>query len=208
VSDSPPPSGDIELSATEVAELAEALVSAYAPAELDPRVNERLIRAAIQDPLAPPSSEELVESERLRRALDGDGTHPDMNLIGSLARAHGIAGADNVDAAVDNATRGALSRRAGQRHGNLIYVSFGVVVAAAAAVVLLVPGLEHPASERQERSTSPSPATAKLEASRSSEALFSERFERGRTSERIDRIASARARELRQNRFRSWGVDP
>src|SRR5690606_27984737 len=53
----------------------------------------------------------------------------------------------------------------------------------------------------------PSPRTARPHPrSRSTASLFSEPFERAATTERIDRIAEVRARELRQNRFHSWGV--
>jgi hypothetical protein len=49
-------------------------------------------------------------------------------------------------------------------------------------------------------------APPRLEVSRSTAALFSERFAPGHATERIDRIAVARERELRKNRFASWGV--
>ncbi|MFS8069972.1 MAG: hypothetical protein ACMG6S_26710, partial [Byssovorax sp.] len=51
-------------------------------------------------------------------------------------------------------------------------------------------------------------APAALILSRSTDDLFdpAEKFEVGRSSARIDRIASARSSDLRRNRFASWGV--
>jgi hypothetical protein len=36
--------------------------------------------------------------------------------------------------------------------------------------------------------------------------LFAERFETGETTARMDLIASARSRDLRNNRYTAWGV--
>jgi hypothetical protein len=41
---------------------------------------------------------------------------------------------------------------------------------------------------------------------RSTVSLFSERFETEDTTARMDAIASARGRELRDNRYAAWGV--
>ncbi|MEB2324275.1 MAG: hypothetical protein OZ921_17305, partial [Sorangiineae bacterium] len=67
--------------------LAESLRAAYAPEPLDDELNEALILAALDDPLAPPSAAELAESEALRRALEGEGEHPDAALARALRAA-------------------------------------------------------------------------------------------------------------------------
>jgi hypothetical protein len=73
-----------------------------------------------------------------------------------------------------------------------------VVVAAAAAIALFVSPL------RQEPSATPlGPAPARP---RSTVDLFADGFETRTTSERMDAIASARARDLRDNRYSAWGV--
>ncbi|HEU5077223.1 MAG TPA: hypothetical protein VFU02_23690, partial [Polyangiaceae bacterium] len=69
------------LSSEEEATLAEALRCAFRPAELDPDVHEALIELALEDPLRPASEAERTESERFRRALEGHGEHPDLDLV-------------------------------------------------------------------------------------------------------------------------------
>jgi hypothetical protein len=50
------------------------------------------------------------------------------------------------------------------------------------------------------------PAAAEYRKPRTTAPLFSERFETGDTTARMDAIASARGRDLRDNRYASWGV--
>jgi hypothetical protein len=189
-------------------ELATALVSAYAPGDLDPRANERLIREALEDPLRPASDDELRESERLRRALDGESDHPDLDLARSLASAHRAerSSPPATRELVERAARGALGKPPSKQHGSVIYVTFGGVLAAAATVALLVGDPRDAQHSHDLEGTPASMAAPSLQRSRSSEELFSHKFSRGHTSERIDRIASARSRDLRANRFRQWGV--
>ena len=224
------PSDPIESSAdagqalTQQAEaaLTEALLCAYRPAELDPDVNEALIELALEDPLRPASEEERAESERFQRALEGQGEHPDLELDRGLVEAHRAAGpAPESSRAPDDAARvseraleQALRRanakattKATRTRGNVIFVSFGVMTAlAAAAAVLLV--VFFPSQDHEPTAAAPAAlaTSSPLTQSRSSEALFDAKFERDGTTERVDRIASVRARELRQNRFRQWGV--
>ena len=184
-------------------ELAEALRSAWLPAELDPRKNELLIELALEDPLAPPSPDELVESERLRRALDGEFEHPDGRLAAAL-RAAG-APAPLAAEAMDRLAERALAPR---RSGNVIFVAFGAlataaVAAAAAAMLFISPAKDARVAAAPAASAAPQP---ELVPSRSTSAHFSEKFETADTSERVDRIALARARDLRNNRYTAWGV--
>jgi hypothetical protein len=180
-------------------ELELSLRAAWSPGAIDPARHEALLELALEDPLAPASAEELVESDRLRRALEGDGNHPHLGLARALAAA----------------SRPALPERAlpvpevppAPARGRVVYVAFGAasaVFAAAAAVALLVGGLRR--SEPQAASAPALIAPAALATSRSSSALFQEPFTLEGTTARIDRITSARERELRQNRYLAWGV--
>jgi hypothetical protein len=183
-------------------ELAEALRSAYAPAHLDPALEDRLIEAALEDPLAPPTAEEVAESQRLRAALEGRGEHPDA----ALAEALRTAGAPPVlrDATAERMLTEAMDR---SQPSNVIYVAFGAVatVAAAAAALALVFSPAEPRPSAALRSTAAAPEQS-LAVSRSSATLFTSKFKVGRSTARVDRIASVRSRELRKNRFVSWGV--
>ena len=175
------------------AELLEALEAALRPAELDPAVQERLLEMALEDPLAPPTEEELVESARLRDALEQGGPHEDHGLLTALRSA---AEPREDRAAVENAVQGALSPR---RRGNVVFAVFGgasALLAAAAMLVLFVgtAKLDAPA------------AAADYAKPRSTTPLFTETFDTQGTTARMDLIASERSRELRDNRYASWGV--
>jgi len=84
-----------------------------------------------------------------------------------------------------------------RRRATVVRVAFGIVaggLALAASIVFVVtsaPMREHEAPLAKARTTAP---------------LFSEPFKPGETSARIDRIASARASDFRDNRFTKWGV--
>lgn len=169
-------------------ELTEALRSAWNPAPLDPAVHRRILEAALEDPFAEPSEEEVRESARLRRALDGDdASHPDVELARALRSATKPANAGAVP----------LPRAAARSTGRLVYATFGAVALAAAAAFALF--VTRPQSE-------PAVAARTLRASRPTGELFAERFKTGTTTDRIDRIATAREHDLRENRYAMWGV--
>jgi hypothetical protein len=206
------PPGDGELVALLPPELerqlSEALRAAWAPESLDPAKNESLMALALEDPLAQPSSEEVAESERLRRALEGDGEHPYAELARALAAAGSPAALEPA------AAEQAVKRVAGDperspqsgaaaRRGNLVYVVFGAAAAtlALAASVALVVG---PMRDRWDPELTAT--MQELAVSRSTASMFHEKFETAETTERVDRIAVARARELRSNRYALWGV--
>lgn len=176
--------------------LAILLKSAFAPSELDPARHERLLQAALEDPLAAPSPEEIVESERLRRALDGDGDHLDLVLARALSAAYAPSKAPPKVVAPATLTTSSKPT------AKLLYLRFGGVAAAlaAAAAVLLVVS----ARNRPEASVPELPALALVQ-SRSTAALFRSAAV-GPPSARIDRIASVRERDLRANRYAMWGV--
>ena len=186
-----------ELDATEEARLRELLRHAFRPSEIDPARHERLLLAALEDPFAEASPEELVESERLRQALDGHGDHQDLRL----ARALSAAFAPTLDQPLRAPQLAA--KPAAKRSGQVIFYRFAAVASAlavAAAVLLRL-------SPELRKSSAPAPdlATLALAQSRST-AVFFRADSAGAPSERIDRIASVRSRELRDNRYALWGV--
>jgi hypothetical protein len=179
--------------------LAGALRAAWSPGELSPARNDELVAMALEDPLAAATDEELIESERLRRALEGDGRHRDADLARALALA------TRPEAAPSGRIEPLAARALRRRPGNVVFVVFGAAAAAvalAASVLLVV----RPAEQRASAAATPASAP-RYEVSRSTAPLFSERFDTRQTTERIDRIASARARDLRHNRFATWGVE-
>ena len=161
-----------------------ALEAALRPQPLDAELNERLLQLALEDPLAPPSAEELVESARLRDALDRGAPHEDAELLGALR-------APFVESVAEPA----------KKRGKVVYAWFGAAsaaFAAAAAVALFV-----------SQSHTPAPSSADASAfvrPHSTADLFADRFETSATSARMDLIASARGRDLRDNRYAAWGV--
>ena len=197
---------DLPLSPQERAELLEALEAALRPSELPGDVNERLIEAALEDPLAPPSELELVESARLRDALEHGTPHQDTGLLAALGAPFAAPRDDETtEAAAQRALDAALggAPKSERRPGNVIYAVFGAgsaVLAAAAAALLFLPALS--------RSSAPAASTdpGALVKPHSTAPLFTDRFETGDTTARVDLIASTRGRDLRDNRYAAWGV--
>jgi hypothetical protein len=187
-------------------ELAAALRAAFAPAQLDPARHRQILEMALEDPLAPPTEDEMRESERLRIALETSDTgHPDA----ALARALKTALAPNTPG-TGEAERAAERLSSSRPRGRVIYVSFGAVALAAAAAFALF--VARPDTSPTAQRSGPAAATRGVEtaralaASRTTGDLFSERFEPGKATDRIDRIALVRERELRENRYALWGV--
>jgi hypothetical protein len=187
------------LDAAEERRLATLLTSAFAPGEIEPARHERLLQAALDDPFAAPSPEEIVESERLRRALDGDGDHLDLVLARALSAAY--APSEAPPKVVDPATLTPARKPAAR----LLYLRFGGVAAAlaAAAAVLLV--MSARSTRNSPEASAPELPALALVQSRSTAALF-QSASVGPPSARIDRIASVRERDLRANRYAMWGV--
>jgi hypothetical protein len=206
------------LGAAEEAELAEALRAAFAPTELSRERHAALLAFALEDPLAPASADELRESERLRQALEtGDDGHADAALARALRSAVSpppLAGATRERAEAVVRQRGDApepnspkSRSAAEPRRNVIFVTFGAVALAAAAGFALM--LARPSAESApsaDLALTNAPPRPELLQSRTTGELFHERFEAGATTARIDRITSARARDLRENRYALWGV--
>jgi len=189
---------DPTLPPEEEAALLEALEAALRPEPLDPATAERILEIALEDPLAEPTAEELAQSERLREALATGAPHADDAVLSAL-RAPFASTADD-ELRLERALKRARVAPSGR--GKVVYAWFGaagVALAAAAAIVLFV------APPRQEQSPAAAMAPV-LVRPHSTTDLFADRFETSGTSERIDLIASARGRDLRDNRYAAWGV--
>jgi hypothetical protein len=144
---------------------------------------------------AEPTPEELAAADALRRALeDPSSTNADADLLRSIGAAH--APKDLSPAEHRAIVARALIPKG--RGGVVIRVAFGVstVLAAAAAIALAIRS-----PDGGGRSTEPFLA-------RSTQALFNEPFSAtaGGSTARIDRIASVRGAEFRENQFARWGV--
>jgi len=156
------------------------------------------------DPEAPPTEEELAAAEALRRAFDRGRAEPgnaraDWDLVEAVRAAASPAAISRakhrriVDASLERKAR-----------GKVIGVAFGgvaslVAMAAALAIVMRSPS---PKSAMEVAAAPP-----KMALSRSTAGLFPDGIPpAGGTSDRVDRIAYARARDLRENRFARWGV--
>jgi hypothetical protein len=190
----------------EEAALLAAVAAAWRPDELDPAVHERLLEMALEDPFAEPSAEEQIESARLRDALEQGLAHADAELLHALgapftAQTPGHARA--VQDAVTNALGAAVAGPA--KRTNIVYATFGAAAAvlAVAATALLFVGVSRRAAAPVATVTSEPSAFVKPH---STAPMFADRFETGDTTARIDLIASARSRDLRDNRYASWGV--
>ncbi len=169
----------------------------------------------LDDPDAPPSEEEKIASARLRDALEDPKV---VNADAELARALALA---DEPRPLDDAEHREMVERAVQKapkaqpRSNVIRVVFGAATALslAAAAVLVLGTLNRSAEAPRSASLAVAPAEADrpgLLQARSTQELFDEPFakplSRGAASARIDRIAMARAGDLRENRFAMWGV--
>jgi hypothetical protein len=180
----------------------------------------RLGGAQVSEPDAPPSEEEMVASDALRRALE----NPSLpNEAAELARAVSLAHRPRpLDAALhaellENALRGA-EKLPGRKGGKVVRVFFGVSAAlAVAASVALVVGTMEKDEAPAASILAPAVVASSPYRARSTQPLFSEPFDaplakadaRSRPSSgsaRVDRIAIARASDFRENEFSRWGA--
>jgi hypothetical protein len=162
------------------------------------------------DPDAPPSEGELREASELRDALsDPTWANEDAALARALVLAHSPRSLDEGDnrALVERAlsapiapVKRLLAVRARRSWSGWGVAGVSVATLAAAAVVFL-------GFRRGMVAGSVPPEASVPRYARSAEPLFHEPFAaRGGGSTRIDRIASARASDLRENRFARWKV--
>ncbi len=158
-------------------------------------------RSRHDDPDAPVTGQERAAADDLRSALvDPRRPNDDAELARALSSAWSPRDlpAEQHRALVERAL---VRHHQARRSGRVIRVSFGVgtIVALAAGVLLVV---------RSARLDEPHVRVeASLVVSRSTQSLFPDRFApSGGETARIDRIAMARAADLRDNEFARWGV--
>jgi hypothetical protein len=157
----------------------------------------------VLDPEAPPGDDEVAEANRLRDALaSGTGGGESAELARALSAAwspRDLSPADHralVDRALAARTRS--RRRVGASRASF---AVGAIVALAAGVALVLRGALGPPQAPVGQ------GSAALISSRSTQSLFAEPFAgTGGATSRVDRIAMARAADLRENEFARWGI--
>lgn len=147
------------------------------------------------DDILDPTPEELAAAEALRKALD-EGLPDDF--VRSLKAAHAPS---DLDAKTNDAlvAKALEKQKKPERRGVVIRVAFGVTAALAVAAALFLIFGKLP---RQPSNVEP----VALVRVRSTQPLFDKPFDTKDSSARVDRIAMARASDLRENRFARWGV--
>ena len=194
--------------------LAASIQAAYRPPPLADDDLEAILARALGEGDAPPTAIEREAAARLRVSLEGGGDlDSEAAPLGDLRAAHrpaALSPARNeelIARALASAGRAptpiSLFRRA---LPVTMATLVGVVALAAGFALLLSPRGFAPPPTASRPAAAVAPAALIL--SRSTDDLFdpAEKFEVGRSSARIDRIASARSSDLRRNRFASWGV--
>jgi len=218
LADEPPPSAREIAAANELRTLlekgdhewAEALRAAYEPSELDVDENAALIDRAlgIGTKDAPATSAEREAAQRLREAIEHPRTdgrdEPEIEVLDALVSAYRPREIDPlrnellITRALKRSSQGTAPRRA-----------LPIVTAAVLGVAAMAAGIAlylRPMTDKPIAASATAPA---LQRSRSTADLFDAAtpFPRaGGESGRVDRIANARAAELRDNRFALWGV--
>jgi hypothetical protein len=154
------------------------------------------------DPDAPPTDEERASAEELRRALEDPArAHDDAGLARGLRAAWSPPPIDpDAHHRILAAALARPDRQPAQRP-RVVRVAFGaasaLALAAGAAAVV----------QTQANAPVPGQPPAAVAVSRSTQPLFDGRFPSvGGETSRIDRIALARAVDLRDNEFQRWGV--
>jgi hypothetical protein len=217
--DEPPPSEREIAAANELRglleggehEFAEVLRAAYDPASMEPIDNDALIDRALgiesaqRDPSA--TGAERDAAGRLRDAMahpQTDGRdEPEIELADALVSAYRPRGIDPLrnELLITRALRRSSQRTVSRRVLPVVTAAvLGVAAMAAGVALYLRPVTDKPVAT----------ATAPMmQRSRSTADLFDAAtpFPRvGGESARVDRIANARAADLRDNRFALWGV--
>ncbi len=184
---------------------AEALRSAMGPEDLDGADHDALIARALGDEGASTMAEREA-GEQLRAELAGEREGRTSGLLIALKNA--ARPIDLPPEKHDELIAAALAQSRLKRTGNvrllrpLTVVSLSTLAALAAGVALFLGR----ASDLRPTVAAP---TAALVRTHSTESLFDAATpfpRRGQESARIDRIASARAADLRKNNFTAWGV--
>lgn len=206
--------------------LAAALRAAFDPAhiELDGEDHDALLARALGDADAAPTKAERARAEGLRDELDAEarrgpkaeGQSDEAVLAGALRAAWAPRPIDLLknEALIAQAMRkGAPARTSRGRVISFTMVSIGAMAAVAAGILLFAGRMDLAGGASKTAATPPAAPMTSAQASfipaRSAADLFDAATPFPRTggeSARIDRIASARAADLRANRFAAWGV--
>jgi hypothetical protein len=159
--------------------------------------------SAVPDPDEPPTEAELAAAGELRRLLEGSAPPEPGNADGALVEAVRAASrpAPIAEAIHRQIVDKALAK---PTKSKVIYLMFGGLAGAAAmaaVLALVVRGSKEPLGPAS------AAAAAPMAVCRSAADLFPAGIPTtGGTSDRVDRIAYARAHDLRENRFAAWGV--
>lgn len=218
VQDEPPPSAEELAAADELRALLErgndewssALRAAYEPSGIDAHDNDSLIERAlgIQTMDAPATLEEQRAAQRVREAIDhprsDDRDAPEIEVLDALVAAHRPRSIDPLrnELLITRALKRSSKETRSRRVVPIVTAAVLGVAAMAAGVALYL----KPLADKPVATNAPVPV---LQRSRSAADLFDSAtpFPRvGGESARVDRIASVRAAELRDNRFALWGV--
>ncbi|HZF55965.1 MAG TPA: hypothetical protein VE093_45435 [Polyangiaceae bacterium] len=197
--------------------LAAALRSAYRPDPLEDVDHEALLARALGDEGAPPTAAERRDAERLAGELDamkGRRAAPEpLSEPAEIAAALRAAWAPRSIEPLRNEALIAKALATSKRRRALpvTMAALSSLAAVAAGVALFFGQAKQPEQSAPTAAapTAAGPAQAALIRARSTSDLFDPEtpFPRsGGTSERMDRIVSARSADLRANRFAAWGV--
>ncbi|MFO0755440.1 MAG: hypothetical protein U0359_03055 [Byssovorax sp.] len=204
--------------------LSSALRAAHAPGDLDAGDLDAILARALGEGDAPPTRAEQALADSLRDALDGRGALREEHLSAADLRAAHRPGEIDPERnealirraiAAPSATTSAKVLPFRRRAIAITASALPLVAALAAGVALMIQRAEPPREAASVAAPAPpsaglaAAARASLIRSRSTDDLFdpAEKFPvSGEESARIDRIALARASDLRQNRFAAWGV--
>lgn len=200
--------GDAKLiEAQERDSLLNAIGSAASPEALDPHRHAQLLKAAlspsgnsaqiVDDPLAPPSANELIAAAATRKGLEAN---PLVSLL-RAAYAPSELAPDSARSILDSTLKSPAPLTL--HNARARSATFWGVLAVAAAAVLWVARATQPHLDGLNPSGQ---SQLNLAQSRTTRSLFSESFAHSSASERIDRIAQVRQRELRNNRYLMWGL--
>ena len=153
-------------------------------------------------PEAPPTEAELAAASALRHALERG--RPDAPGDADWQMLEAIRAAADPAALSEERQRRILDEAFEKKpRGRVIYYAFG----GAATVAAMAAGFALFLKAVSPESAAPIAAAAPMALSRSTADLFPDGIPaKGGTSDRVDRIAYARARDLRENRFTRWGV--
>jgi len=185
-----------------------ALNAAYQPQTLDQNRHRQIIDRALGlathqaapnsvDPLGPARPEELAAAAELRDNFDSN------QLVLSLRSAHlPSPPLGDVETTLRQVAIEKTSRRVAPLLRRLTRPAWGIFAAAAAAALWFI--TQSNGIVRDARYSRPKTDTLVL--SRSTESLFAKPFAQSTNSERIDKIALVRSRELRNNRYAIWGL--